>query len=240
MTVLSCRVDRAGYGQLVVLPSLEVAVSQRELLVLLGPNGAGKTTALRSLVGTVDTRARSLTLDGTDISRLSAWQLAQAGIAFVPDGARCFVNATVGENLEGAFDAVRAKARASRRNELRTLTFEMFPILRDRLGQIAGSMSGGQRQMLAIARALMIEPTVLILDEPSAGLSPKMVEELFSALGRIKEITSCAIIMAEQNFAAAVEIADRCMVLEEGHVVLSGSVEEVSHNERLRIAYLGL
>ncbi|WP_406857754.1 ABC transporter ATP-binding protein [Alsobacter sp. KACC 23698] len=232
--------ERAGYGELTVIPKLSFEASGGELLVLLGPNGAGKTTALRAVVGTVDVARRSVRLDGADLSGLPAWGLARAGVAYVPDGARCFSNATVEENLRGAFEATDRPSRPGQRSRLFDLAFELFPVLQERLGQLAGSMSGGQRQMLAIARALMIEPRVLVLDEPSAGLSPKLVEELFEALGRIKATSGCAVVMAEQNFAAAVSVADHCLVLDEGRVALSGTVEEVRSNEKLRIAYLGL
>jgi branched-chain amino acid transport system ATP-binding protein len=233
-------IEKAAYGELTVIPKLSFAVSGGELLVLLGPNGAGKTTALRAVVGTVDVGRRTVRLDGADLSGLPAWGLARAGVAYVPDGARCFSNASVEENLRGAIEATGRPTKPGDRSRLFDLAFELFPILQERLGQLAGSMSGGQRQMLAIARALMIEPRVLVLDEPSAGLSPKLVEELFEALGRIKGASSCAVVMAEQNFAAAVSVADDCLVLDEGRVVLSGSVEEVRSNEKLRIAYLGL
>ncbi|MCW2239221.1 ABC transporter ATP-binding protein [Azospirillum canadense] len=240
MNRVQVRIEKAGYGDLMVVPHLEFAVSGGELLVLLGPNGAGKTTSLRALVGTVDVSRRTLRLDDRDLSRLSTWQLAHAGVAFVPDGARCFANATVEENLRGAFEALRPRGAQGERRRLLDTVFNLFPILHQRQGQLAGSMSGGQRQMLAIARALMIEPKLLILDEPSAGLAPKLVEELFEALGRIKDSAGCAILMAEQNFAAAMGIADSCLVLDEGHVALAGPAAEIRHNERLRVAYLGL
>jgi branched-chain amino acid transport system ATP-binding protein len=233
-------IDRAGYGELVILPHLSFSVSGGELLVLLGPNGAGKTTSLRAVVGTVDVARRDVKLDGDDLSALPAWRIARRGIAFVPDGARCFANATVAENLRGALEAVRPRASAADRDRLFGTVFELFPVLRERSSQLAGSMSGGQRQMLAVARALMIEPRVLILDEPSAGLAPKIVEELFEALGRIKAASGAAIVMAEQNVAAAMSVADRCLVLDEGRVALAGSIDEVRNDERLRVAYLGL
>jgi branched-chain amino acid transport system ATP-binding protein len=232
--------EKAGYGELVVIPQLSFEVSGGELVVLLGPNGAGKTTALRAMVGTVDVGRRSLRLNNADLSALSAWELARAGLAFVPDGARCFSNATVEENLLGALEATGRAINAGSRKRLFELAFELFPVLHQRLGQLAGSMSGGQRQMLAIARALMIEPRVLVLDEPSAGLAPKLVEELFEVLGRIKTSSGCAIVMAEQNFAAATSVADHCLVLDEGRLALSGTVDEVRSNEKLRVAYLGL
>ena len=233
-------IENAGYGELTVVPSLSLEVSGGELLVLLGPNGAGKTTSLRALIGTVDTRRRRLRLDGEDLSTRSAWQLARRRLAFVPDGARCFANLTVRENLRGAAEAASPSATAADLRRLIGRVFDLFPILREREAQLAGSMSGGQRQMLAIGRALMIEPRVLVLDEPSAGLAPKVVEELFEALGRIKKTSNCAIVMAEQNFAAAMSVADSCVVLNEGHVALTGTTAEVARNEKLRVAYLGL
>jgi branched-chain amino acid transport system ATP-binding protein len=233
-------IENAGYGELIVVPSLSLDVSGGELLVLLGPNGAGKTTSLRALIGTVDTQRRNLRLDGEDLSKRSTWQLARARVAFVPDGARCFANVTVEENLRGAAEAVLGGGSQAAQQALLDQVFDLFPILRERSQQLAGSMSGGQRQMLAIGRALMIEPRVLVLDEPSAGLAPKLVEELFEALGRIKKASSCAIVMAEQNFAAAMSVADNCVVLNEGHVALAGTMQEVAGNEKLRVAYLGL
>jgi branched-chain amino acid transport system ATP-binding protein len=233
-------IENAGYGELTVVPSLSLDASGGELLVLLGPNGAGKTTSLRALIGTVETRRRSLRLDNDDLSARSPWQLARSRIAFVPDGARCFGNVSVRENLQGAAEAASPGATAADLRRLIDSVFDLFPILHERERQLAGSMSGGQRQMLAVGRALMIEPRVLVLDEPSAGLAPKLVEELFEAFGRIKKASSCAIVMAEQNFAAAMSVADRCVVLNEGHVALTGTVQEVATNEKLRVAYLGL
>jgi branched-chain amino acid transport system ATP-binding protein len=230
----------AGYGALTIVPSLSLAVSGGEVMVLLGSNGAGKTTSLRAVVGTVATASRSVTLDGREISRLNAWQLARESIAFVPDGARCFANASVLDNLTGALEALKPKATEAERKQRFDVVYGLFPILHERRQQLAGSMSGGQRQMLAISRALMIEPRVLILDEPSAGLAPKLVEEVFEALGRIKAASGSAILMAEQNVVAAMSIADRCVILAEGEVKLEGTIDEVRNDERLRVAYLGL
>jgi branched-chain amino acid transport system ATP-binding protein len=237
MNRLQASFEGAGYGELIAVPQLGLEAVGGELLVLLGPNGAGKTTALRAVVGTVRTAKRRLVLNGVDLSALPAWALAHQGIAYVPDGARCFANATVEENLRGAFEAVNTGAS---RKRLFDRVFALFPILQERRGQLAGSMSGGQRQMLAIARALMIEPKVLILDEPSAGLAPKTVEEAFEALGRIKAESGCALLMAEQNFAAAASVADHCLVLDEGRVAMTGTVDEVRRDEKLRMAYLSL
>lgn len=230
----------AGYGALTIVPELSLDVSGGELLVLLGSNGAGKTTSLRAVVGTVRTRNRVVKLDGEDLSSLDAWRLARRSVAFVPDGARCFANASVIDNLTGTLEALRPRATSNERKALYDRVFDLFPILHERRGQLAGSMSGGQRQMLAISRALMMEPRIMILDEPSAGLAPKIVEDVFEALGRIKAESGCAILMAEQNVAAAMSIADRCLILSEGKVMLQGKIDDIRNDERLRVAYLGL
>ena len=230
----------AGYGALTVVPELSLSASGGEVLVLLGSNGAGKTTSLRAVVGTVRTGSRSVRLDGEELSALNAWQLARRAIAFVPDGARCFANASVADNLTGVLEALKPRATSAERTRLFEMVFDIFPVLRERREQLAGSMSGGQRQMLAISRGLMMQPRVMILDEPSAGLAPKLVDEVFEALGRIKAASNCAIVMAEQNVAAAMSVADRCLILSEGRVVTQGSMEEVRNDERLRVAYLGL
>lgn len=240
MNRLEVTLAGAGYGDLVVVPELSLSVSGGEVAVLLGSNGAGKTTSLRAVVGAVRTTMRSVRLDGEELCALNAWQLARRAVAFVPDGARCFANATVIDNLTGALEALRPRAPAADRKRLFDTVFGLFPILHERRQQLAGSMSGGQRQMLAISRALMVEPRVTILDEPSAGLSPKLVEEVFEALSRIKTASNCAILMAEQNVAAAMSVADRCLVLNEGRVVLEGGIDAVRNDQRLRVAYLGL
>lgn len=240
MNRFSAAIDNAGYGELVVVPKLSLSVTGGEMLVLLGSNGAGKTTSLRAVVGTVAASGRHIELDGEALAGLSPWQLARRRIAFVPDGATCFANASVEDNLVGALEAVNSRATGPQRARLFDQVYALFPILRERRGQLAGSMSGGQRQMLAVGRALMIEPRVLILDEPSAGLAPKLVEEMFETLARIKATSACAMLMAEQNVAAAMSIADRCLVLDEGHVAVEGPIAEVRNDERLRVAYLGL
>jgi branched-chain amino acid transport system ATP-binding protein len=240
MNEFEVTLDGAGYGELVVVPQLALAASGGKVMVLLGSNGAGKTTSLRAVVGTVRTGSRSVKLDGEELSQLNPWQLARRAIAFVPDGARCFANASVIDNLTGALDALKPKAAPAERKRLFDVVFDLFPILHERRKQLAGSMSGGERQMLAISRALMIEPRVIILDEPSAGLGPKLVGEVFAALGRVKAASRCAILMAEQNVAAAMSIADRCLILSEGQVALEGNIDDVRNDERLRVAYLGL
>jgi branched-chain amino acid transport system ATP-binding protein len=236
----SARIAGAGYGRLVIVPELEISVPEGQVVVLLGSNGAGKTTSLKAIVGTVKAAQRSLTFRGEDISQLAPWQLVSRGIAFVPDGARCFAGLTVEENLLGAFRVANPSHTVKAYEARRGRVHELFPILKDRSRQLAGSLSGGQRQMLGIARALMIEPKVLILDEPSAGLAPRLVDEIFSDLRRIKESEHVSILMAEQNVAQAQKIADFCVVLAEGAVATRGAPTELFRDERLRTAYLGL
>ena len=238
MTEFTADITGARYGQLEVLHQVSVSVASGEIVVLLGSNGAGKTTTLRAIFGMLPCRSRAVALDGAAMEKLPTWQLARRGIVMVPDGARCFPNLSVLDNLRGAFLATHpgAKLSAAVFDEI----FELFPILRQRTTQSAGTMSGGQRQMLAVGRALMADPKVLVLDEPSAGLSPKIVEDLFEALARIKVARGCAVLMAEQNVGTAAAVADHCIVLEEGRVVLAGPMDQVRRDERLRTAYLGL
>jgi branched-chain amino acid transport system ATP-binding protein len=230
----------AKYGRLVIVPRLEISVSKGQVLVILGANGAGKSTSLKAIVGAVSTDRRLITLDGRDLSDLPTWRLVREGIAFAPDGAKCFPNQTVDENLLGAFQAVRRAHDSTLFRQRRERVHDLFPILATKANQLAGSMSGGQRQMLVIARALMIDPKVIVLDEPSAGLAPKLVEEVFVDLDRIKRSGETIMIMAEQNVRSAQSIADQCVVLESGQVVLSGPAEEMFRDERLRTAYLTL
>jgi branched-chain amino acid transport system ATP-binding protein len=240
MSHFEAAIARARYGRLRVLGEVGFAVEQGEVLVVLGANGAGKTTTLKATMGVVATDQRRVALAGRDLSALPSWRLASAGVVFVPDGARCFPNLSVLDNLRGAFAATHARHRGKGEAERLDRVFTLFPILGERRPAAAGTLSGGQRQMLAIGRALMADPAVLLLDEPSAGLAPKVVEELFEALGEIKRSAGCAIVMAEQNVGHAARIADRCIVLEEGRVALAGTMDDVVREERLRIAYLGL
>ena len=239
MRRFSATLASAGYGRLKVLGALDIAADAGQMLVVLGSNGAGKTTALKAIMGTITSEGRRLSLDGRELADLPAWRLPRHGVVLVPDGARCFQNLSILENLHGAHVAV---ARAGKRpaEELLDHVFALFPILRERSASPAGTLSGGQRQMLAVGRALMADPRALLLDEPSAGLAPKVVEELFVALAEIKRRQRCAIIMAEQNVGYAARVADDCVVLEDGRVALAGPMQDVVQHERLRTAYLGL
>jgi len=239
MTRFAASLANAGYGRLKVLGAMNIAAESGQMLVVLGSNGAGKTTALKAVMGTVASEGRRLTLDGADLGALPSWRLPLRGVVLVPDGARCFQNLSILDNLRGARLALTGADRKPV-EELLEQVFGFFPFLRQRSASIAGTLSGGQRQMLAIGRALMGEPRALLLDEPSAGLAPKIVEELFESLAEIKRRQGCAIVMAEQNVGYATQVADHCVVLEEGRVALAGPMAEVVQHERLRTAYLGL
>ena len=241
MSRFEAKLAGASYGRLQVLGEVEIIVREGEMLVVLGSNGAGKTTALRAILGTVASTGRHLSLDGVDMSGLAPWRLPALGISLVPDGARCFPNLSVLDNLRGAHVAASRGGRSlPEPGQLIEEVYGYFPVLRDRRSQTAGTMSGGQRQMLAVGRALMTSPRALLLDEPSAGLAPKIVEELFATLAEIKRVSGCAIVMAEQNVGYATRIADQCLVLEEGRVSLAGPMAEIAGRAELASAYLGL
>lgn len=240
MKTFEVSVEGSRYGNLTVLEKVSFMLSSGGMLVLLGSNGAGKTTTLRSIMGTVETAQRRVIFDGQDLTRLPTWKLASRGVLMVPDGARCFPNVSVIDNLRGAYSATHGRFEESECRHLLDEVIGFFPILGDRFRQISGTMSGGQRQMLAVGRALMAQPKVLVLDEPSAGLAPIIVEELYDVLGKIKQDRDCAIVLAEQNASYATQFGGECIVLSEGRVVLAGSMQDVLADEKLRTAYLGL
>jgi branched-chain amino acid transport system ATP-binding protein len=237
--VLDVNLQAAGYGGLPIVRDLSFSVNEGEVVALLGANGAGKTTALRALMGEVRCEARRLHLDGNDVTRQAAWRLVRNGVAFVPDGARCFPNMSVNDNLTGARRATRLRRPVGRLDTRLDLIYSLFPVLLSRRAQLAGTLSGGERQMLAVGRALTMEPRVLILDEPSAGLAPRIVEELFDALATLTS-NGASIVLAEQNVMAAGLLADRAIVLDQGEVVLNGVATDVLNDARLTSAYLGL
>jgi len=226
---------RAGYGALEVLHGVSLRLGKGEIVAVLGANGVGKTTLNRVLSGVVRARAGAVRFNGVDITGVGHDAIVRAGLIHVPEGRKIFPNLTVRDNLLlGAY--LRARPR-------RAVNFErvlaIFPRLRERLGQLAGSMSGGEQQMLAIGRGLMAEPELLILDEPSLGLSPLLVEELFGLIGRLNA-EGLAVLLVEQNVVQSLAIAARAYVIEHGVVALAGSAAELADDPRLRAAYLGL
>jgi len=230
----------AGYGRLVIVPEMQISVEKGELVVILGSNGAGKSTTLRAIMGLVQTQKRDVKLDGQNLSACQASLLPRHGIVLAPDGARCFSDLTVTENLEGTFIACQKRGDPRSMRSCISDVFALFPILHEKRDHLAGTMSGGQRQMLAVGRALMATPRVMLLDEPTAGLAPKIVEEMFEALARIKASQGCSILMAEQNVAFAQHIADRCIVIESGRLIAQGPMTEMARSQVLREAYLGI
>ncbi|MBL8341828.1 MAG: ABC transporter ATP-binding protein [Rubrivivax sp.] len=226
---------RAGYGRVEVLRGVSLRVQPGEIVALLGSNGAGKSTLNNTVCGLVAPTAGRVGFDGADHTGAPARRMVQAGLIQVPEGRRIFPNLTVQENLElGSF----ARARARRAANLDSV-FGIFPRLAERTRQLAGTMSGGEQQMLAIGRGLMAEPRLLILDEPSLGLSPLLVEELFALIKRL-HAQGLAILLVEQNVGQSLEIADRAYVLENGAVRFEGKPEALLASPGLKRAYLGL
>ena len=225
----------AWYGPIRALFELDLTIEQGGVTALLGANGAGKTTSLRAICNMVR-RTGSTKMDGADISRRSTEDIVRLGVAHVPEGRGTFVALTVEENLKLAFHIRRDRRAAERDMEL---VFSYFPRLKERLRQQAGTLSGGEQQMLAIARALMLGPRLMLLDEPSFGLAPLVVQEIFRILRRINQDEKVSMLIVEQNAALALELADTVYLLETGRVVTSGPAELVRNDEALRKAYLG-
>ncbi|HET9823514.1 MAG TPA: ABC transporter ATP-binding protein [Burkholderiaceae bacterium] len=226
---------RAGYGRVEVLRGVSLAVGAGEIVALLGSNGAGKTTLNHTLSGLVPARGGTVRFDGVDLTGAHSRRVVQAGLIQVPEGRRIFPNLSVRENLElGAY----ARARAQRERNLERV-YAAFPRLAERAQQKAGTMSGGEQQMLAIGRGLMAEPRLLILDEPSLGLSPLLVDEMFALVHRLHD-EGLAILLVEQNVGQSLEIAERAYVLENGQLRFAGTPAELLASDELRRAYLGL
>jgi len=231
--VLRTRDLRAGYGSITVLHDLAIEVPERTLCAIVGANGAGKTTLLMTLAGAVPTRAGTVELDGADITRLRPHDRVKRGLVLVPEGRRMLPGMSVEENLQVAAGAAGAKGYARIDGLL-----DRFPILRTRRNVTAGSLSGGEQQMLAIARALAIAPRVLLLDEPSMGLAPKLVDEIFAIIAE-ERTHGTSILLVEQNARRALAIADTAYVMERGRIALHGSGPELAANRDVVTAYLG-
>ncbi|HEV8626950.1 MAG TPA: ABC transporter ATP-binding protein [Acidimicrobiia bacterium] len=226
------------YGKIRAVKDVSFSVEAGSVVTLIGANGAGKTTTLRTLSGLVAPSAGTVVFDGQRLDGVPAHQIVERGIAHVPEGRRVFPRMTVGENLElGAFSQTGRVAPAEVRADMDRM-FTLFPQLAERRGQAAGTLSGGEQQMLAIGRALMSRPRLLMLDEPSMGLSPIMMNLIFTTLAELKA-EGTTILLVEQNAQAALALADRAYVIETGSVVLEGSAVELAASEQVRKAYLG-
>ena len=224
------------YGEVQVLRQVSLQINAGEIVSLLGSNGAGKTTTVNSISGVLPLAAGSIEFRGEDISAMEPHVRVEKGLIQIPEGRRIFPTLSVKENLEmGSF---LKRPKASRRESM-DLVMTLFPILRERTDQAGGTLSGGEQQMLAIARGLMSKPKLLILDEPSLGLAPLLVEEIFNVVQRIKG-EGVTILLVEQNVPQALGISDRAYVLEEGCVGLSGTGEELLQNPHIKTLYLGL
>jgi branched-chain amino acid transport system ATP-binding protein len=233
---LRAAVTSSRYGSVEVLHDVTVEVGVGEIVAVIGANGAGKTTLLRTISGVLVKAAAEVTLDGEDLSRLSAPARVRAGVVHVPEGRRVFADLSVLENLE--VPAFARKAAEADRHACFDRVFDLFPLLAERRGQRASSLSGGQQQMLAIGRALMSSPRLLMVDEASLGLAPTTTEMVFEALARLGA-GGLSILLVEQNARASLEIAARAYVLERGALRLSGTAADLLHDERVTSTYLG-
>lgn len=226
---------KSGYGAIEVLRGVDLQVMPGETVALLGSNGAGKTTLNLTLSGLVGTRAGRVQFDGRDITGLHYQKVVTHGLIQVPEGRKVFPNLSVHENLElGAF----TRGRERRVHNLEKV-YDTFPRLKERVAQLAGTLSGGEQQMLAIGRGLMAEPRLLILDEPSLGLSPLLVEELFGLISQLRS-SGLAVLLVEQNVGQSLDIADRAYVMENGNIRFTGPPSELLASDTLRQAYLGM
>jgi branched-chain amino acid transport system ATP-binding protein len=223
------------YGGIHALRSVSLTVQAGEVVTLIGSNGAGKSTTLRAITGLVPPASGRILFEGTDIAGLPAHQLVARGISMAPEGRGIFANLTVLENLEMGAYLVKDRAQINRDIER---GFTLFPRLRERTKQRAGTLSGGEQQMLAIARALMSHPKLLLLDEPSLGLAPIVCHTIFATIDEIKA-TGTTVLLVEQNANAALKHSDRGYVLETGAVVFEGAAADIANNPRVREAYLG-
>ena len=236
MSLLELEDVHSYYGAIHALQGVSLTVEQGEIVTLIGANGAGKTTTLRSISGLLHCRQGRITLEGKDITKMPAHLVHKAGLDLVPEGRGVFPRLTVLENLEMGAYLVRDKNEIKKRIEY---AFGLFPRLRERIDQKGGTLSGGEQQMLATARGLMSNPKILLLDEPSMGLAPVLVDLIFDI---IKELNArgTTILLIEQNALMALSIANRAYVLQTGTIVLSGPASDVAKNEMVRKAYLGI
>ncbi len=236
--MLRLRNVEAGYGTLKVLRKVTMHIGAGEIVTIIGGNGAGKTTLLRTISGLQGVRSGEIVFDRQEIGRFAPEKIVFCGCSLVPEGRQLFAPMTVRENiLLGAYPQFRRKRSEAVRADLCRI-YETFPLLKEREKQLAGTLSGGEQQMLAIARALMARPKLIMMDEPSMGLAPLVVKDIFSIVGKLREEGN-TVLLVEQNAKAALGIADRGYVLETGRVVLEGSSEDLLANRDVQRAYLG-
>jgi len=229
----------AGYGKVQVLHGLSMQIAEGQLVTLIGSNGAGKTTTLRALSGMIRPESGRIMLAGTDIAGLPSYAITRRGLAHSPEGRRVFATLSVADNLTmGAFPRLTGSRPKGDVNADLDRMFALFPRLSERRQQLAGTLSGGEQQMLAMGRALMLNPAVLLLDEPSMGLAPRLVAEVFATIARLKE-TRITMLLVEQFAAAALDVADFGYVMENGRLSASGTALKLKNDPAVRAAYLG-
>jgi branched-chain amino acid transport system ATP-binding protein len=233
--VLTLHDVRVHYGAIQAVKGISLEVRERELVTIVGANGAGKTTTLRTISGIYRPTTGSITFEGRNLAALPSHEIVALGISQAPEGRQIFGSLSVRDNL--MLGTTRRADRAGIAQELDYLV-SLFPVLGERMNQSGGTLSGGEQQMLAIARALMAKPRLLLLDEPSLGLAPMLVNRIFSVISRLKE-TGVTILLVEQNARKALEIADRAYVMETGRVILAGDARELAANPEIEKAYLG-
>jgi branched-chain amino acid transport system ATP-binding protein len=226
----------ASYGSVPAVSGVTIAVGEGEAVGLLGANGAGKSTTLRAISGLMRLTSGTITFAGTDLAALPAYRITELGIAHVPEGRQVFPEMTVQENLEIGAYVPRAKAERARTLEL---VYGIFPVLAERRSQLAGTMSGGEQQMLAVGRGLMLKPRLLMLDEPSLGLAPVVTDVTFQKIQEIHAMGT-AILLVEQNVSRALTLVQRAYVLESGKVIMHGTSAELAGNKQVQAAYLGI
>ncbi len=236
--MLSVKNLKVAYGGIQAVKGIDLEVGEGELVTLIGSNGAGKTTTMKALTGSLPLQSGEIEFMGQSITGRGAWDLVGQGLAMVPEGRGVFTRMTILENLQmGAYSVTSVDAKSQIADDVER-AFATFPRLKERKNQLAGTMSGGEQQMLAMARALMSRPKMLLLDEPSMGLSPLMVEKIFDVVREVRS-QGVTVLLVEQNAKLALQIADRAYVMESGLITMSGQAQDLLHDPRVRAAYLG-
>jgi branched-chain amino acid transport system ATP-binding protein len=236
MALLELEGVHSYYGHIHALKGVSLTVEEGEIVTLIGANGAGKSTTLRTISGLIHAREGAIRLKGKNITRLPPHEIVAAGVGHVPEGRGIFPRLTVRENLEmGAYTIASPSEVRQHMDEV----FDLFPRLKERISQKGGTLSGGEQQMLATGRGLMLKPHILLMDEPSMGLAPVLVDAIFDVISRLNKQDGTTILLVEQNALMALRTASRAYVLETGRIVLSGSAQEVAQNPEVKRAYLG-
>ena len=235
MAMLEIKDLKVSYGMIQAIKGISFEVNKGEVIALIGANGAGKTTILHTITGLLNADSGSVTYEGKDITRMPGHKIVSMGIAHVPEGRRVFANMTVLQNLKLGAYTRKDKAEIA---ETMEMVYTRFPRLKERKNQLAGTLSGGEQQMLAMGRALMSHPQIILMDEPSMGLSPIFVNEIFDIIEEVSK-SGTTVLLVEQNAKKALSIADRAYVLETGNIVLDGKASELLDNDSIKKAYLG-